>query len=229
MGLWGRRSSDNQAYPKKNKATTDPRAGAQHGQTFNSIKKVSSPIELTDVKQTKPGEKPYFCRFCGKSFEHYYQEVEHEDGGKCPKEKDRKQAMKRYRENTRVDEPSILKSGKVDKSEKINEHFEVKREYHIIKAKDTGPNNTLETNMLLGYNMKPRKISLSADNKTLMELVQSDHGWKYPTKPIKVVTLQEAQRMADALSFYLGGAEIFDTEKDGYVVTSRGYYHYIGA
>ncbi len=68
---------------------------------------------------------------------------------------------------------------------------------------------------------------MSADPRTLVDWVRNEENWKYPTKPIKVKTLPEAQKIADALSANMGGSEITDAG-NGYVVSSRGYYWYVG-
>lgn len=122
----------------------------------------------------------------------------------------------------------ILKTGKVEKGEQINPMISVKREYNIYGLADTGPRNPIEANQLLVLKNNPEKISMDSDDKTLFELLQSPEGWKYPTKAIKVATLPEAQKVADALTFYAGGAEILEV-LDGLIVSSRGYYHYVGA
>jgi hypothetical protein len=41
---------------------------------------------------------------------------------------------------------------------------------------------------------------------------------------------KEAERVVRALTFFCGGAEIhYDKDDDVWVVSSRGYYHYVGA
>ena len=62
--------------------------------------------------------------------------------------------------------------------------------------------------------------------------------WKFPIKAFKTLDGKFAKEIADVFYFYLGGSEfevetIHDSKVDGlvplYLVSSRGYYHYIGA
>lgn len=64
--------------------------------------------------------------------------------------------------------------------------------------------------------------------RTLFESVQNKENWKLPTRPVRVKTKVEANVLLEAICCFVGGAEM---EKDGqgYIVTSKGYYHYIGA
>lgn len=63
-----------------------------------------------------------------------------------------------------------------------------------------------------------------AKNKPLFDSVANPENWKMPTKPKTCASAEEAQALADAITFYCGGAEI-----SGTTVTSQGYYFYIGA
>jgi hypothetical protein len=66
-----------------------------------------------------------------------------------------------------------------------------------------------------------------------MESVQNADNWKMPTRKLHCRSLEVAQEVAYAMDWYLGGHEL-RTEIDAagradYVVSSRGYYHYVGA
>ena len=69
--------------------------------------------------------------------------------------------------------------------------------------------------------------------KELFDSVKNPDNWKLPTKTKTVGTLIEAEMMADAISNFTGGATIKPIVKDfeviGYKISSRGYYHHIGA
>jgi hypothetical protein len=66
-----------------------------------------------------------------------------------------------------------------------------------------------------------------------MESVQDPTNWKLPTRELRCWNLEAAQEVAYAMDWYLGGHELrVETDADGrpdYVVSSRGYYHYVGA
>ncbi|MEM5798127.1 MAG: hypothetical protein QXG26_01870 [Candidatus Aenigmatarchaeota archaeon] len=53
--------------------------------------------------------------------------------------------------------------------------------------------------------------------------------FKYGAVPVRVKDLSDAERIAHALAYMHGGAEIVPLPDKTYVVKSRGYYHYIGA
>ena len=66
-----------------------------------------------------------------------------------------------------------------------------------------------------------------------MESVQNADNWKMPTRKLHCRSLEVAQEVAYAMNWYLGGHEL-QTVIDAagvadYVVSSRGYYHYVGA
>jgi hypothetical protein len=54
-------------------------------------------------------------------------------------------------------------------------------------------------------------------------------NWRMPTKRLQCLTESHAQRVADALTYLCGGAEIHRIEGGGYSVGSCGYYFYVGA
>lgn len=53
--------------------------------------------------------------------------------------------------------------------------------------------------------------------------------WKDPPTPVECENEAEAELIADVFEYYLGGAEINQTPEGKIVVTSQGYYHYIGS
>ncbi len=79
-------------------------------------------------------------------------------------------------------------------------------------------------------NLSYMKPSVRAD--AIVKIIQNQTNWKQPTA-LGYVTSNKAMadEVADALTWYMGGAEIAtkvlfgDTE---YHVTSKGYYHYVG-
>lgn len=68
--------------------------------------------------------------------------------------------------------------------------------------------------------------------RILFNEVKNPDGWKLPVLPVICGTEALADKYAEAIIFFVGGAEI-TPEKFGreifYRVTSKGYYHYIGA
>jgi hypothetical protein len=79
--------------------------------------------------------------------------------------------------------------------------------------------------------------------RELFNKVADPSNWKLPTKSFQTLNREEAEEMQDAIIFFVGGAEL--TSYTGYAqvhtsalvkvpltiytVTSKGYYHYIGA
>lgn len=66
--------------------------------------------------------------------------------------------------------------------------------------------------------------------------VFNDHcdpkNWKLPLKPARISSEAVAKAYADCVDFYCGGHEMTTSEINGevmYIVTSKGYYHYVGA
>ena len=78
--------------------------------------------------------------------------------------------------------------------------------------------------------------------RTLFNKVADPKNWKNATKPFETLSKKEAEDMRDAIVFFVGGAEVQSVESyvqhveglvrfpvTSYLVTSKGYYHYIGA
>jgi hypothetical protein len=75
---------------------------------------------------------------------------------------------------------------------------------------------------------EPREII-----KGLLKTFEDARGWKYPIAAQWFTQEHLAREVADAMDFYYGGHEMSShTNEDGatvYIVSSRGYYHYVGA
>ena len=69
--------------------------------------------------------------------------------------------------------------------------------------------------------------------EAVVKLIQHPGNWKLSTGEFETSDIDKAERVAYALDWYMGGHEMREeTEKGGvtnYVVSSKGYYHYIGA
>ncbi len=66
-------------------------------------------------------------------------------------------------------------------------------------------------------------------NSAVSGFVRNIKNWKLPTKPVWVKSRATAEKVAAAIAFFMGGAEIDEWCDNSFVVTSKGYYHYIGA
>ena len=74
------------------------------------------------------------------------------------------------------------------------------------------------------------KLDLSRVKKSaLFNKVQNKENWKFHTRPIRVSDEEDAKDLSDALSYFLGGSEVSVLPDRTYVVSSKGYYHYIGS
>jgi len=64
----------------------------------------------------------------------------------------------------------------------------------------------------------------------LFNTVKDSNNWKLPTQIYYTEYETFASQMFAAICFFLGGAEIEYNKVSGkYVITSKGYYHYVGA
>lgn len=71
-----------------------------------------------------------------------------------------------------------------------------------------------------------------AATEALMRKLHDPKGWKYAMKPYATLDKAEAEALAAAYDWYLGGHELtWEATRNGtvYFVTSNGYYHYVGA
>jgi hypothetical protein len=76
--------------------------------------------------------------------------------------------------------------------------------------------------------------------RAVFDLLKNKKNWKMPTKEFTTTDLKLAGSVADVLTFFTGGAEIcfvgsgtigcgVDFSEAVITVSSKGYYHYIGA
>jgi hypothetical protein len=75
---------------------------------------------------------------------------------------------------------------------------------------------------------EPRQII-----KDLLKTFEDARGWKYPIAAQWFSQHSLAAEVADAMDFYYGGHEMSSHVNEAgetvYIVSSRGYYHYVGA
>ncbi len=73
----------------------------------------------------------------------------------------------------------------------------------------------------------------SEECKRIMDRHSDPRGWKYPVGTFVTESKRLAVKYAACLDFYLGGHETREADSsDGkryFCISSRGYYHYIGA
>ena len=65
--------------------------------------------------------------------------------------------------------------------------------------------------------------------RQIMEAVQNKINYKFETTPIMVRSAKTAQKVVNAINYYVGGTEVNKICENRFVITSKGYYHYIGA
>jgi hypothetical protein len=63
--------------------------------------------------------------------------------------------------------------------------------------------------------------------RELFDRFKNEEDWMDRTKRVLVGSWTEAQLIAEALTFFLGGAEIENCESECYKVGSKGYRHYL--
>ncbi len=71
------------------------------------------------------------------------------------------------------------------------------------------------------------------ESERTMKEHEDPRGWKYPIQPYVTYSKSEADDLAYCYNWYLGGHER-ETRVDSkfkvyHIVSSKGYYHYIGA
>ena len=67
------------------------------------------------------------------------------------------------------------------------------------------------------------------NNEIISRLKVRKENFKYGSIPLRVKSLELAEKIAHELAKSHGGAEIVQLDDKTFVVKSRGYYHYIGA
>jgi hypothetical protein len=95
----------------------------------------------------------------------------------------------------------------------------------VAYAKKTIGN--LEINVPVGSLDKPCQFGEAA-----VKAIQNPGNWKLATGEFETADESKAEAIAYALDWYMGGHETREIVKDGvtfYIVSSKGYYHYIGA
>lgn len=101
----------------------------------------------------------------------------------------------------------------------------------VLNAKSGVSNGTYEysSNELIVLNMSATLLDFRGNPSAeyLFSKVKNANNWKLPTNPVHTKTMQQAQKLAEAIIFYVGGAEITTYCDNRYLVTSKGYYHYI--
>ena len=69
--------------------------------------------------------------------------------------------------------------------------------------------------------------------RDLLKRLEDPRGWKYPVAGYISVCGKFAHDLAKAMDFYYGGHEMLafhdETGAPVWVVSSKGYYHYVGA
>lgn len=84
--------------------------------------------------------------------------------------------------------------------------------------------NEYKAEIIMGQKLKNKTA------RQIFEMVQNNENWKLPTNPVMARSLKTAKKIAQAIMGFTGGAEIDNAPCDNcFVVTSKGYYHYIGA
>lgn len=100
-----------------------------------------------------------------------------------------------------------------------NEINDAKFEYSSNQRIENLKNATL----ILGQSIRNK------NQREIFEIVQSEKYWKFSTKPVKVLSEMTANKILDAITYFVGGAEIDKVADNVFVITSKGYYYYIGA
>ncbi len=67
------------------------------------------------------------------------------------------------------------------------------------------------------------------ERERIIKKYQNKENWKNPPTIAVARTEEDARKIADVFTYYLGGAEITPTPAGQFKVTSKGYYYYIGA
>lgn len=69
--------------------------------------------------------------------------------------------------------------------------------------------------------------------KAFLKTIEDPRGWKYPVKAQWFADEPLAAEVAAAMDFYYGGHEMSEHINEAgerrWIVSSRGYYHYVGA
>ena len=71
--------------------------------------------------------------------------------------------------------------------------------------------------------------SIQAQRELIFSMVRNKENWKLPTKPFRAETESQRDMIMDAITHFTGGAETKKNPDGSFRITSKGYYHYIGA
>jgi len=63
---------------------------------------------------------------------------------------------------------------------------------------------------------------------TICNAMMNKQNWKLPTSTFRTANKDTAEDVAYGLEWYLGGSETVVDRNGDYIVSSKGYYHYIG-
>jgi hypothetical protein len=88
---------------------------------------------------------------------------------------------------------------------------------------------TYKSGMKKVKHSSPDDDVLQAQRNLIFNMVRNKKNWKLSTKPFRAETETQRDMAMDALSHFTGGAESKKNPDGSYTVTSKGYYHYIGA
>jgi len=117
---------------------------------------------------------------------------------------------------------SFWKDMEIGKTRVLEEKLEAARRIAGLKEAGTA---TLEELMELRKGMFQE--DLGGFRKALFNVVADPTDWKKPTKPIVLPSRDLAEVWADAIIYFVGGAEIRENPDGSFTVTSLGYRHYI--
>jgi hypothetical protein len=105
----------------------------------------------------------------------------------------------------------------------LTQMIDDQRELEAIKNinKSTSPN-------AYPHDRKTRDL-LASETRYVFEKYQNKENWKMPPRPAFADTPEEAHAISLSFNYYLGGSEIKTLRSGKIMITSKGYYHYIGA
>lgn len=96
-----------------------------------------------------------------------------------------------------------------------------------VKGEDPFTGETSDIEMFVPESVA-KNIS-KEERERIIKKYQNKENWKNPPTIAVARTEEDARKIADVFTYYLGGAEITPTPAGEFRVTSKGYYYYIGA
>jgi hypothetical protein len=115
--------------------------------------------------------------------------------------------------------------GQNDRGEEVEAPIYIRNEIRFEKPDPI----TLEFYKSLPVDETAESWAYASSKEIVTRLNERKEKFKYGSVPVRVKSLELAEKIASALSWVHGGAEIVPLDDKTYVVKSRGYYHYIGA